>query len=62
MSSIGSRLSAVMGRIRDVVYQVDEKINTSTFGRIFRLRGCGHVSLAPSRLLKSLMGADAMVC
>ncbi|KAI6381469.1 hypothetical protein MCOR25_001164 [Pyricularia grisea] len=42
MSSIGSRLSAVMGRIRDVVYQVDEKINTSTFGRIFRLRGCGH--------------------
>jgi len=33
-----------MGAVKDYVRQIDYKISKSTFGRVFRLDGSGHVS------------------
>jgi len=32
--------------VLDFIRNVNERVNKSTFGRVFRLRGCGHVSFA----------------
>jgi AGZA family xanthine/uracil permease-like MFS transporter len=41
--------SPKMEMLRRGVDAIDERIGKSTFGRIFRLEGCGHVSL-PERI------------
>lgn len=33
-----------MEGIRNAIERVDQKVGTSTFGRVFRLEGSGHVS------------------
>ncbi len=31
-------------RLYDVLHSIDDRVNKSTFGRVFRLKGSGHVS------------------
>lgn len=38
-------MAAVMERIQSIVYTVNGAVGKSTFGRFFRLEGCGHVCL-----------------
>ncbi|KLU91430.1 inner membrane protein yieG [Magnaporthiopsis poae ATCC 64411] len=40
--SVNGAISGALDRIKSVVTRIDERVNQSTFGRVFRLRGCGH--------------------
>lgn len=38
-----------MESLQTCLERINAYISTSTFGRVFRLEGCGHVSIVPSR-------------
>ena len=42
-----SLFSGKMNVLRKTAHHLDKEFGRSTFGRVFRLEGCGHVSLLP---------------
>lgn len=42
------------GRVMDHLRSFETSVNTSTFGRVFRLDGSGHVGSSLNRLLKNV--------
>ena len=43
-----------MNAVREVTRHLDSQIGRSTFGRVFRLEGCGHVSRSPATVSLAL--------
>lgn len=43
--TINGAITAAIDRCKGMVDRVDNRVNTSTFGRVFRLKGCGHVRI-----------------
>jgi hypothetical protein len=55
-------MSRMLGRVLSIIRTVDDTVNRSTFGRVFRLKECGHVSSLPNRAtgIVLLAGVDGL--
>jgi hypothetical protein len=50
-----SSSSDKMNVLRNTAHNLDQEIGRSTFGRVFRLEGCGHVSRFPCKKTRLLL-------